>query len=54
MIRWLVRIGALYVAYKFGEEVGRAQARVDLRLRPQPDYESTPTARNEEEFGEPI
>ena len=53
MIRLLLKIGALYAAYKLGEEVGRAQARVDLRLRTPLDYERTPTARNEAEFSEP-
>lgn len=52
MLRWFVRLGALYVAYKFGEEVGRAQGRVDLRLAPPLDYERRPTATNEDEFGE--
>lgn len=52
MIRWLVRIGALYFAYKFGEEVGRAQARVELGwFRPPLDYERLPSDRNEDEFG---
>ena len=55
MIRWLVRIGALYVAYKFGEEVGRAQARVELYPQPPLDYERLPSDRNEDEFGiEPL
>lgn len=40
MIRWLIRLGALYAAYKLGEEVGRAQARVDLRAPL--DYERLP------------
>ena len=51
MIRWLVRIGALYAAYKFGEEVGRAQARVDYRLQPPLDYERVPAEREQDDFG---
>ncbi|WP_080681044.1 hypothetical protein [Mesorhizobium loti] len=49
MLRWLVRIGALFVAYKFGEEVGRAQARVDLRAPL--DYERLPADRQRDDFG---
>jgi len=49
MLRWLVRIGALFVAYKFGEEVGRAQARVDLRAPL--DYERLPADRQQDDFG---
>lgn len=52
MIRWLIKIGIVYVAYKFGEEVGRAQARVEPgRFRHPLDYERLPTRRNEDEFG---
>lgn len=51
MFRWLVRIGALFVAYKFGEEVARAQARVDLRPQPPLDYERLPADREQDDFG---
>ncbi|WP_172347040.1 hypothetical protein [Mesorhizobium sp. NZP2298] len=52
MIHWLLRIGALYAAYKLGEAGGRAQARADMRLQPPLDYERLPSDRNEAEFGE--
>ncbi|WP_457154821.1 hypothetical protein [Mesorhizobium sp. P5_C1] len=52
MLKLLFRLGALYAAYKFGEEVGRAQARVDLRFQPPVDSERIPSDRNEDEFGE--
>lgn len=51
MIRLLLKIGALYAAFKFGEEVGRAQARVDLRLQPPLDYERVPADREQDDFG---
>lgn len=49
MIRLLIRIGALYVAYKFGEEVGRSQRRV----APNAQRPRTPSESNEA-FGEPM
>ncbi|MBZ9798220.1 hypothetical protein [Mesorhizobium sp. ES1-4] len=48
MIRWLVRIGSLFLAYKLGEEVGRAQARTDLRAPL--DYERLPADRERDDF----
>jgi hypothetical protein len=51
MIRWFIRIGALYLAYKFGEEVGRAQARVDLRPRQPSEDERLPSDREQEDLG---
>jgi hypothetical protein len=50
MIRWIVRIGALVLAYRLGEEVGRAQARVERVPGPPLDYERLPSDGNKDEF----
>jgi hypothetical protein len=50
MVRFLIRLGALYVAFQIGREYGRTEA--EVMLLPPVDYERRPTARNEGEFGE--
>ena len=45
MLRFLATLGALYAAYRFGKETGRAE--VDYTLLPPVDYERNPPARSE-------
>lgn len=52
MLRFLIRLGAIYAAFQIGREYGRKEA--EVMLLPPVDYERRPTARNEAEFGEPI
>ncbi|ESZ09328.1 hypothetical protein X736_04595 [Mesorhizobium sp. L2C089B000] len=51
MLRFLIRIGAIYAAFQIGREFGRKETEVVL-LPPPVDYERHPTSRNETEFGE--
>lgn len=49
MLRFLIRLGAMYAAFQIGREFGRVEA--EIMMSPL-DYERRPTAANEEEFGE--
>ena len=49
MLRFLIRLGAIYAAFQIGREFGRKEAEVML---PPLDYERRPTLKNEAEFGE--
>jgi len=50
MMKFLIRLGALYAAFQLGREFGRKE--IEVILLPPVDYERRPTAANEEEFGE--
>lgn len=50
MLRFLIRLGAIYAAFQIGREFGRKETKV--MLTPPVDYERRPTPRNETEFGE--
>lgn len=51
MLRFLIRLGAIYAAFQIGREFGRKETGIML-LPPPVDYERHPTSRNETDFGE--
>lgn len=51
MLRLLATIGAVYAAFKFGREVGRAEGR--LFPLPPADYERRPRARGYDDLESP-
>ena len=50
MLRFLIRLGAIYAAFQIGREFGRKET--EVMLAPPVDYERRPTLKNEAEFGE--
>ena len=52
MLRFLVRLGAIYAAFQIGREYGRRET--DVMSLPPVDYDRHALDRSEQEFGEPI
>ena len=50
MLRFLIRLGAIYAAFQIGREYGRKET--EVMLIPPVDYERRPTQRNEAGLGE--
>ncbi|PAQ05221.1 hypothetical protein [Mesorhizobium temperatum] len=51
MLRFLIRLGALYAAFAIGREFGRRET--EVMLLPPADDDRRPSEGNEAEFGEP-